>query len=506
MTQYSFFQEKRLPEKEVFLAGYAALVARYDLKVPSPERYCFISHRHQRYETPDWVAFPLRYQPEDTLEGQLTFALRYEPLDLGILKALFQRIQPEELCQWIQSEPTGRYSRRAWFLYEWLLDTRLEIPDATTGNFVDVLDSTLQYSAVKPLSSRRHRVNNNLPGTKGYCPLIRRTPTLETFQNLHLQEDVKGKMGDLHPDLFARAAAFMLLKDSRASFVIEGERPSKSRVERWGRALGQAGLYPLTVEELLRLQTIVIEDHRFVKLGLRHQGGFIGVHDRTTMLPLPDHISARWQDLPDLMEGLLNTYELLKGQGGDSVLLASMIAFGFVFIHPFEDGNGRLHRYLIHHVLADLGFSPKGVVFPVSAVILERIDTYREVLESYSRPRLDYIEWKPTADGNVDVLNDTADLYRYFDGTRQAEFLYACVQQTIDVTLPDELNYLVQYDQLKTAIGNLFDMPDPMIDLLIRFLHQNHGALSKRAREKEFANLTPEECDGLEALYQQVWK
>lgn len=506
MTVYSLFQEKLLPEKDVHLSGYAALVAHYELKVPSPERYCFISHRHQAYETQDWVAYPARYRPADTFEGQLTFALRYEPLDLGVLKALFQRINQEVLICWIRSEPTGRYSRRAWFLYEWLMDALLDVPDASTGNFVEVLDSSLQYAASNPISSRRHRVHNNLPGTRDFCPLIRRTKALEKFQLQNLHEKVKDKMGGLHPDLFARASAFMLLKDSRASFVIEGERPSKSRVERWGRALGQAGLYPLTETELLRLQSIVIEDHRFVKLGLRQQGGFIGVHDRSTMLPLPDHISARWEDLPILMEGLLSTYDFLKKQGGDSVLLATIIAFGFVFIHPFEDGNGRLHRYLIHHVLVELGFSPKGVVFPVSAVILERIDAYREILEAYSRPRLDYIEWKATADGNVEVLNDTIDLYRYFDATRQAEFLYGCVQQTIEVTLPDELQYLVQYDRLKTAIGNLFDMPDPMIDLLIRFLHQNKGVLSKRAREKEFAALTMEECEELETIYARLWE
>jgi Fic family protein len=41
-----------------------------------------------------------------------------------------------------------------------------------------------------------------------------------------------------------------------------------------------------------------------------------------------------------------------------------------VFIHPFLDGNGRLHRYLIREELSVLGFTPKGIVLPVSAFIL----------------------------------------------------------------------------------------------------------------------------------------
>jgi hypothetical protein len=48
------------------------------------------------------------------------------------------------------------------------------------------------------------------------------------------------------------------------------------------------------------------------------------------------------------------------------------LSFVFVFVHPFEDGNGRIHRHLIHHMLAMRGFSPIGVVFPVSAAILDR--------------------------------------------------------------------------------------------------------------------------------------
>ncbi len=142
------------------------------------------------------------------------------------------------------------------------------------------------------------------------------------------------------------------------------------------------------------------------------------------------------------MEGLLKAYYRLKEGPLDPVLYATLIAFGFVFIHPFADGDGRLHRYLIHHILAESGFAPSGIVFPVSTVILERIDAYRKVLEAYSRPWLDFIEWRATSDGNVDVLNDTKDLYRYFDATLQAEFLYECVWKTIDTILPEEISYL----------------------------------------------------------------
>jgi len=58
-----------------------------------------------------------------------------------------------------------------------------------------------------------------------------------------------------------------MLADSRASFEIEGERPPRNRLERWGRAVMQAGKNKLSAEELVRLQDVVIEDKRFVKGG-----------------------------------------------------------------------------------------------------------------------------------------------------------------------------------------------------------------------------------------------
>ena len=189
----------------------------------------------------------------------------------------------------------------------------------------------------------------------------------------------------------------------------------------------------------------------------------------------------------------------------DAVLMAALIAFGFVFIHPFEDGNGRIHRYLFHHVLAEKCIVPKELLFPVSAIILERIQEYRKVLEHFLKSRLDLIEWRPTGNNNVEVLNKTIDLYRYFDATKQAEFLFECVEETVNRTLPEEVEYLRRYDLLNEFIKNSIDMPDNLVDLFIRFLSQNNGKLSKRARHKEFEKMTSSEIQAIERKYEEIF-
>ena len=187
----------------------------------------------------------------------------------------------------------------------------------------------------------------------------------------------------------------------------------------------------------------------------------------------------------------------------DPVIAAAILAFGFVYVHPFEDGNGRLHRYLIHHVLAERGFNPPGVVFPVSAAILDRITDYRTVLESYSKRLLPLVRWDVTEKFNVRIMNDTGDFYRFFDATPHAEFLYECVQRTIEEDLPKETAFLETYDTFRRRVEAMIDMPERIVDLLFRFLQQNEGRLSSRARSKEFKALSDEETARIETIYQE---
>lgn len=500
----SVFHGRTTPEQGS-IVGYAAIIEYYKLQVPIPEQLAFISTKHKVYNTEEWKVLTPRHKPDESLYGQITFALKYEGIDLAIFNALFKVVNQKEILALIQNEPTGIYSRRVWFLYEWLTNKKLNLDDLQTGNYINLIDESLQYAGT-PVSSKRHRIKNNLPGVKNFCPLIRKTQKTEAFLKLDLPKKISKTLGNIHPDIMSRTAAFLLLKDSKASYAIEGERPQQNRAQRWGRAIGQAGQKPLSKDELLRLQQLVIENTRFVHMGWRVQGGFVGNHDRQHGTPIPDHISARWQDLETLITGLIETCDKLeKDENFNAVFAAAIVAFGFVFIHPFEDGNGRIHRYLIHHLLASKKFVPKGIIFPVSAIIFEKLDEYRTSLESYSMQRLDLIEWKTTPKNNVEVVNDTIDLYRYFDATKQVEFLYSCVQQTAEKTIPDEVNYLKKYDAFKVFLEDSFEMPDNTIALLVRFLEQNNGKFSERAKNKEFQELKLSELKEIQRKYADIF-
>ncbi|MFC7667675.1 Fic family protein [Hymenobacter humi] len=355
------FHGRTAPEPGT-LVGYGALIEALQLAVPLPRDVALISTKRRQYHVTGWRVFTPRHQPADTLWAHLVFALKYEGLDLLFFKKLFVQLPAATLEEWVRHAPQSRYARTVWFLYEWLLAQRLDLPDLTQGNYVPVVNEQLQYAAATGVPISRQRLRNNLPGVAGFCPLVHKTATLEQYLARDLGGRAQHVLRGLHADVLVRTSAFLLLKDSKASFTIEGEQPPPTRALRWGRAIGQAGQQPLSREELLRLQQLVIENSRFVRLGYRTEGGFVGEHDRqtgtrfrTTSPPAGRTWRASW--------ARCSTPRPTWKPRASPVLSAAAIAFGFVFIHPFVDGNGRVHRYLIHHLLARLGFTPPASSF-----------------------------------------------------------------------------------------------------------------------------------------------
>ena len=103
------------------------------------------------------------------------------------------------------------------------------------------------------------------------------------------------------------------------------------------------------------------------------------------------------------------------------------------------------------------------------------------------------------------ALRRSLSVCRFFDATPHAEFLFDCVRRTIEKDLPNETDFLQRYDQFAKPLQAIADMPDRTTDLLFRFLHQNGGRLSRRAREREFEALTDEETERIERLYADIF-
>ena len=506
LTTDASYHGVSIPDKDRgTLAGYNSLYNNYQLPIPPPFPLSIISPKNRSHQTADYKVYPIRYLPKNDLAAQLTFAIRYEGINLLVLKKLFEAVDAAEIMAIINQNPSGQYARKIWYLYEWLMDDQLKVPNAEKKiNYTLLANHKIQYVLKTGDKSERHRITNNLLGTREFCPHVYKTTRLAEYENLNLELAENQFPTRISKALLQRASSYLLLKDSQSSYAIEGEHPKPSRLNRWGKAVAQAGQQTLTREEIVRLQQLVLPSKTKVKQGYRDGEGFIGDFDRETANPIPEHLSARWKDLEGLMSGLLSTSKKLKTSEVDTIVAAAIISFGFVFIHPLFDGNGRIHRYLIHHVLAMKNFAPQGVIFPVSASILDNLGDYKKALEKYSQPLLDFIDWETTPQKKIKITNETVDYYRYFDATHLAQYLYACVTDTITHKIPEEISLLQQYDAFKDRVEEELGLADNDTKLLWTLLLQNEGTISKKKRTKFFSSLSDEEVDRLETIYSET--
>jgi Fic family protein len=186
---------------------------------------------------------------------------------------------------------------------------------------------------------------------------------------------------------------------------------------------------------------------------------------------------------------------------------AAIIAFSFVFIHPFEDGNGRLHRFLIHDILHRGGLMKNGLMLPVSATMLRLMGEYDKALEDYSRPLLAMADYEVDHEGRLTLLNaeQLRNYFQYPDLTTQSEYLAKTVATTIREDVSEELRFLRNYDAARTGVLEAVDLPDRKCDLLLQLLHQNQGRLSKSKRG-HFSEITDEELERIETAFMGAFK
>ncbi len=491
--------QKRTP------VGQAWLRRELDLAVPQPavESYLVSGTRRTEVHGSRVVeSYPRQYAPGDSVVSHLRFMLRREPFDLGVLAAALKTIDPATLEDWVRSEPTGAYSRRAWFFYETFTGHVLDLENVRSGNYVEALDPE-RFIVAERRNSRRHRVIDNLLGGPGLCVTVRRTPKLLRQMAMRLDDEARALCEAFDRSLLTRAVDYLYTRETRSSFAIEGEKPSSRRAARFVRALSEAATFnPLVKDALVRLQGSIV-DPRYAATDWRDVQNFVG-RTGAGFREEVHFVCPRPADVPSLMKGWMNLTARVSHESVPPFVGAAVSAFAFVFVHPFEDGNGRIHRFLVHHVLASRRYTPTNFIFPVSAAILRDRHGYDRVLESFSRPILEFIDWRWGLNRDLLVEGDTRDLYRFIDMTAFAEYLHDRVAETVRHDLREELGFIAGFDQAFRAVSEIVDMPDRRTSLLIRLCVQNGGRLSARKRPR-FRELSDGEVAAIESAIERAF-
>lgn len=440
--------------------------------------------------------YPSSYRPADDFAGHFEFGLKYEEIHLEFFARLFATTGPQPIEDWCRREPFGQYARRTGFLYEWLRGERLDVPDVTNGGYVDAISSKNYLTRREPIRARRWRVNNNLPGTAEFCPVVRRTGALQEA----LQFDLRAALAELDqtfgPDILLRTASWLTFKESRASFLIEKEADQADRIQRFAHVIAQHCGHienPLSNASLQSLQAGILGQDA-IGLGLRRSPVFVG--QATMREDIVHYIAPHSADLAQLLAGL-NEFEVAT-RGAESLARAAVLAFGFVYIHPMRDGNGRIHRFLINDTLIRDKALPDGVILPVSATITSSIDFragYDRTLEVFSRPFMRryatayrFGELVTYEDGTLsnfifDEYEDARFAWRYPDLTEHVLYTANVVKHTIRTEMADEARVLVIFQRAQEQLKEVLEMPDQDANRIIRSIKENGWKVSGKLKK-----------------------
>ncbi|MBI3773301.1 MAG: Fic family protein [Gammaproteobacteria bacterium] len=437
------------------------------------------------------------YRPGPMLRDHLTFALKYEGIHLEFLARLFQLPAVRNYLEaWIAEESTGAYARRACFFYEWLTAEPLSAPGVTRGNYVDALDSD-EFFVGAPVNNTRWRVRDNMPGSRDFCPVIQRLADVKAAEQYDLTGKLAGLEADFGVDLLMRSTVWLTVKESRASFLIEREQDQEDRIRRFAAVMEtETGRHdnPFELDTLVTLQHGILGGAA-LRYGLRRSPVYVG--HTAAYQPVVDYIAPHWKDTASMLAGLATFLD--RTRGGSPIIRAATASFGFVYIHPMADGNGRISRFLINDILRRDGVVPAPVILPVSATITNSTHNraaYDKVLERFSRPLMrhyaDQYYFGETAVAGDGVqynlyfngYDDALPAWRYPDLSAHVGYLAGVIDATLMHEMRVEARFLRANDRARQAIKTFLEAPNHDLDSIIHNVQQNGYAISNQLHKR----------------------
>ena len=114
-----------------------------------------------------------------------------------------------------------------------------------------------------------------------------------------------------------------------------------------------------STEMILEVQAIVEKGASKEKIGLRGPmppGVLFAVYDSET--GAPEYIPPEYVDIPGLLNELV---EYVNNTDDHPLIIAAVVHYQLVTIHPFEDGNGRTARLMSGYILDYYGYGFNGI-------------------------------------------------------------------------------------------------------------------------------------------------
>jgi hypothetical protein len=256
------------------------------------------------------------------------------------------------------------------------------------------------------------------------------------------------------------------------------------------RHTGQ-GAMPLDDFALAALQREILGERTTIQhFGLRQSPVFVG--ETVRYQEVVHYVAPPADEVAAMLDGL--RVFLFRTQGQSSVMRSAVAAFGFVYIYPLADGNGRVHRFLVNDVLRRDGVIPAPLILPISSVITDHSEErrgYDQVLDQVSGPLMQALRDQVGFDtirtsypdgvvsnGVFHGAGQARPLWRYPDLSPHVVFLANIIERTLTEQMREQSHYLRNHARARLALKEIVEMPDQQADRVLRSVEQNKGELN----------------------------
>lgn len=495
------------------MIGYEFLLSHIPLRMPPLSRPTQVRPVTRIEEMPDLLAVPRHVAPADNapILDHVLFALKHEPIQLAILHEALKQVPADELVNALVAQRTGSYLRKAAWLWEKANGQALPLPWETTGgNYLDFFDRDSYYTGPHWERNPKYRINFNGIGPYEFCPTVRRDDALEQRGREVLERLRAWATNPDNAGILDRVMNWAYLSETRDSYAIENETPSADKEHAFLNAM-QHLRDRATLDEayLVGLQNVVITNDLKIEHEFRDRQNWLqrGGHGALAVRyvpPPPEALSA-------LMTGLMRMANATEGDV-PPLVKAALVSFGFVFIHPFMDGNGRVSRLLAHHSLnygeALPAIDGNPAILPLSVAMKRNEKDYLAALEFFSGPARQLWDVTYIADNEFQFeFRSSPMVYAHWHGDAAAAFITHCAELALEQTLIDETFFIQAYDRAYEQIDHEFDLPNRTINLLIQWIRQNNGHMPERRKNAtELVPLKPQQIERIETIVADCFK
>jgi len=419
-------------------------------------------------------------------------------LNQFIIKEILEKINLEEFKKNVENKPNSEFLRKIWFLLEKILKIEIKFSSEfiVKKSYINILndeifivfdnsrDNSWIISTEQCSRDRKFKIiDNSLWEFGKFNPIIIKQKLNKNIFETDFNKNLENINSEFDKEIIEKAVNYLYTKETKWSLEIEWEHFHQSKNRWFLKLISNIPIKEkLEKNDIIDFYNLIYNDN---KLDYRKEQNYIGSWNWMMWENIIEYIPPKSEDLEELMNELIKFYNKNK-KSLNPIILASILSIFFVLIHPFLDWNWRTSRFLFQYSLLNSWIWiiwDKKVILPVSAYIQLNKSEYYKNLENISSNLLDFIKFDENQNWEIEVINQTKNIYLNLDFTEISNYFYKVLDNSINIDYKKELEYISTFYKIYSFIDENYNIISNNISFIAKNIISNNWILSISKRK-----------------------